>query len=150
MTFFSQWEHLNFSIAKIYGRILFIGQGSGHCHIRRFFNITVNVSFFVRKYNQTFAICWGITVWRDSALFVLVECKIFTLKVEDDSPIWVTWFYCNCDCRNFKYIEWFATLKCFCCFQSLIMSHLKLEQLFRRCDTHGKGYIDHHEFRWNF
>ena len=27
------------------------------------------------------------------------------------------------------------------------MSQLKLEQLFRRCDSQGKGFIDHHEFR---
>jgi len=27
MIFFSQWEHLNFSIELIYAKILFIGQG---------------------------------------------------------------------------------------------------------------------------
>jgi len=29
MTFFSQWEHLNFIVKKIYAGIFFIGQGPG-------------------------------------------------------------------------------------------------------------------------
>jgi len=46
LTFFSQWENVNFSIAQIYAGILFIEQGSGDYAAKETY-VTLKISNFI-------------------------------------------------------------------------------------------------------